>query len=1027
MGERLGFGVLGPLLVTVGGRTVPLGGARQRTVLALLLLSPGHVVPVDVLVHAVWDDRPPATARTQIAIVVAALRKALKAAGVAEEVIATAHPGYLLRVDGHRLDSLAFTRLVAEAEAAVRDRRPADAARCYAEALALWRGPALAGVGGRRVEDEATRWEEVRIQVREALTDVQLELGRHQLLLPELAAAVREHPLRERTRYHLILAQYRSGRRAEALEGFREARRRFIDELGMEPGPGLQELHDAILRDEPALSPGVPDAAPVTEAEEESVAPAGPGRRGRAAVPSELPPDVPGFAGRAEELGALDALLGGRADGTRAPTVGLVTGVAGVGKTGLAVRWAHRASGHYPDGRLFADLRGYDANHAPTAAGEILGRFLRSLGMASEDVPDGLEDRIAAYRSVLADRRVLLVLDNVRTPEQIRPLLPGSGGCTVLVTSREQLEQLVTWPASARIHLGLLPEDRSLELLAGIVGEARILGAPAESARLVELCDRLPLALRIAGARLASRPHWSVRHLVARLGDERRRLDELSQGELQVRASFALSYRCLDPDAARLHRLLGLLAVPDFTAWVAAELMDIGVLEAERLVEQLVDAQFLEVVGADATGQLRYRFHDLMRLYAGELARAEESEADRLAACDRVFRAWLTLAELAYRREVGGDYDIVHGDVPRRSIDPALAEELLADPGEWFEAERLCLIAVVEQSARAGAHDLAWDLVMCMRVLFQSRNYVEDWRSCSEHALAAARAAGNLRGQAAMYEQLGAVALRLRNVPEAVEKGETALGLYARAQDAHGRAIVLNNLGLVDRIRGDVEQGARRLREALRLSREVGDISLESYALQSLAQCALDEGRPQEGLELSREAVRIREALSFDGRGTALATHRLASAYLALGRLEEAEEAFAAVVRIVEENSDLLGLAHALLGLAETRHAAGAAEAAERTYLEALDLAQRQHGTLIEGQVRFGLGRLHQENGRPREGRVHLTAALGVFRLVGSPPWEAKATRALARPDPAPDPDPDPDPEPDQRYRTPPNEAISGR
>ncbi|MEU8772380.1 BTAD domain-containing putative transcriptional regulator [Streptomyces sp. NPDC048606] len=971
-------------MATVGERSVPVGGARQRTILALLLLSPGRIVPVDTLVDVVWNGRPPATARTQVAIVIAALRKAFKTEGVTDEVIATAHPGYLLRADGHALDTATFTTLVAEAEIAVREQRPADAARFYAEALALWRGPALAGVTGQLVEDEAARWEEVRINAYEALTSVQLDLGRHQLLLPELAATVREHPLRERTRYHLILAQYRSGRRAEAMESFREARRQFIDELGMEPGPELQELHDAILRDDPSLGAVPLEAAPEPAS-----------TRGQV-VPSELPPDVPGFAGRSEELASLDTLVDGQGDdGARTPTVGLITGVAGVGKTGLAVRWAHRVTEQYPDGRLFADLRGYDEHHAPTTAGDILSRFLRSLGVDSDDVPNGLEDRIALYRSVLAERRVLIVLDNVRTFAQIRPLLPGGGGCTVLVTSREQLEQLITWPQRARVHLGLLPEEDAVELLGRIVGEARVLAAPAESARLVELCDRLPLALRIAAARLASKPHWTVRHLVTRLTDGRRRLDELSQGESQIRASFELSYRYLHKDAARLYRLLGLLGVPDFTAWVGAALMDQDVLDAERLIEHLVDAQFLEVVGVDATGQLRYRFQNLMRLYADELARAEESEEDRLEACDRVFRTCLTIAEQAHRRENGGDHDIVHGDVPRREIDAFLLDELVTSPLEWFEAERLSLVAVVEQSARLGMHDLAWDLVNTMQVLFETRNYLEDWQECSNHALDAARAGGNLRGQAAMHMQLGVVELRLRRLAESAERQETAFALYREAGHAHGGALALSNLSLIDRIRGDYEQGMARLKEALPVFREEGDRVAVASALHNMAQFALDQGCPESALELSQEAVRVCEGNPGGKRGMALATYRLARSHHALGQLESAEKAFADVVRLVKEKSDLIGLAYALLGLAETRRSAGAVASAEETYLEALDLSRRNHTPLLEGQIRLGLGQLHCGDDRTEEGRAHVTAALAIFRGIGSPPWEEKAVGAL--------------------------------
>ncbi|MFC9297148.1 BTAD domain-containing putative transcriptional regulator [Streptomyces sp. NPDC057011] len=970
-------------MVTAGERTVALGGARQRTVLSLLLLSPGRIVPVDTLVAEVWNDRPPATARTQIAIVIAALRKALKAEGAAEEVIATAHPGYLLRIEGHTLDSAVFTRLVAEAETAVREQRPADAARAYAEALALWRGRTLAGVAGQRVEDEAARWEEVRLHAREALTGVQLELGRHRLLLPDLAATVRDHPLRERARYHLILAQYRSGRRAEALDGFREARRRFIDELGMEPGPELQELHDAILRDDPSLAVDAPAALREAPAERRTV------------IPSELPPDVPGFAGRQPELAALDSLVDARDGGGRTPTVGLITGVAGVGKTGLGVRWAHRAAGHYPDGRLFADLRGYDENHAPTEAGEILSRFLRSLGVGSDEVPNGLEDRIAMYRSVLAERQVLLVLDNVRTLAQIRPLLPGNGGSTVLVTSREQLEQLVTWPAAARVHLGLLPQDRSVELLAGIVGESRILAAPEESARLVALCDRLPLALRIAAARLASKPHWSVRHLVTRLSDERRRLDELSQGEFQIRAGFRLSYRYLDKDAARLYRHLGLLGVPDFTAWVGAALMDLGVLEAEQLVEHLVDAQFLQVVGVDATGRLRYGFHDLMRLYAGELAREEDSEEDRLAACDRVFRTGLTIALAAQRREHGGDHAILRVRTPLRAVDPALLEELIAAPLEWYEAERLSLIAMVEQAAGLGMDELAWGLSSAMGALFEARNYLDDWRRCGELALEAARIAGNLGGQAAMEQQIGTIDLRLRRLDESSAHFERAIDLYARAGELLGPAPVLANLAVIDRVRGDYDRAMGRLEEALPLTRAAGDLASEAYTLNNMAQIALDRGRPEEALGLSRDAVRVSERIGGDARSLAMAMYRQAGSHLALGQLESAEEAYGTVVRIVTEKADMLGLAYALMGLATARGEAGAAESAEQTYREALKVARRQASPLVEGEIRLALGRLHCRVGRTSEGRAHLTAALGVFQGIGAPPWEAKAARAL--------------------------------
>ncbi|MFD9063044.1 BTAD domain-containing putative transcriptional regulator [Kitasatospora purpeofusca] len=1020
MGEPLGFGILGPLAVTAGHGPVTIAGARQRTVLALLLLDPGRIVATDTLVDVLWDGAPPASARTQVAIVVAGLRKSLGRPGTAggegreggdHEVIVTAHPGYRLRTDGHTVDSAVFTALVADAEAAVRAGRPEEAERAYTEALALWRGRALAGVRGRPVEAEAARWDEVRLSVQEAATEVRLALGRHRELLPELAARVREHPLRERARQQLILAQYRSGRRAEAMAGFREARRRLIDELGVQPGPALRELNEAMLRDDPVLLPGPsadPGTAPVPAPTAAAAPP--PARRGLPRglpVPSELPPEAAGFAGRTEELAALDSLLAPHPDGAGpVPAVGLVTGVAGVGKTGLAVRWAHRVRDRFPDGTLFADLRGYSDEHALTTADDVLGRFLRALGVESDAVPSGSEDRVALYRSLLAGRRVLIVLDNVRTFAQLRPLLPGSAGCTVLATSRDQLEELVTWPQAARVRLGLLPRPESVELLERVVGRARLQDAPEDVARLAELCDRLPLALRIAGARLASKPHWTVRHLVTRLADERRRLDELSRGESQVRASFALSYRYLPPDAARLCRLLGLLAVPDFAAWAGAALLDTGVAEAERLVEHLVDTQFLEAVGIDAAGQLRYRFHDLMRLYAGELARDEEPEAARDAARERFFLTFLGIADEARRREYGGPFAVIRGSSPSPDLDPALLDELLAVPLDWYEAERLSLVAAVDQAARTGLAGLSWELAAATGTLFTARNYVEDWRRCSGTALEAARAAGDRRGEAAMERELGGVELRLSRLDASARHYGRALELFEAEGDDFGRAMVLNGLALVDRHRGGYELAEHRLRDALAVFRAVGDLSCEGFALQSLAQCALDLERPEEAVALGQEAVRICESIGGTLRGIAQARYRLACAHLAVGRPETAAVEFTRALAIVRERSDLLGLAYTLLGFAEARHRAGAVDEAERTLEEALEVAGRTWSPIVEAKVRLYLGELHHEAGRPVPARAQLGAALDLFRGIDAPPWVERAAAALARtgeacPDPA--------------------------
>ncbi|QIQ04367.1 AfsR/SARP family transcriptional regulator [Streptomyces liangshanensis] len=985
MGDRLCFKVLGPLIVVSGERKVVVGGARQRTVLSLLLLSPGRTVPVDTLVDEVWNGSPPATARTQIAIVVAALRKTFKAEGAGDDTIVTAHPGYLLNTEGHYVDSVDFTELVARAEAEAAEGRLDDAAVLYRRALGLWRGPALAGVSGLAVEEEAARLQEHRLNAYDDATAVQLALGRHYELVPELAGVVREHPLRERTRHHLMLAQYRSGRRAEAMESYREAREVFVEELGLEPGPDLQELHDLILRDDPSLTGEGGSAGPAAVAGAPDVV----------VVPSELPPDVPGFTGREGELAALDGLVTELAAGEHRPAVGLVTGVAGVGKSGLVVHWAHRVAEAFPDGRLFADLRGYDGEHEPVSVSDVLSRFLRSLGVRGPQVPDALEERVALYRSLLSERRVLIVLDNVRTFAQLRPLLPGSGASCALITSRDQLEQLVTWPHAARVHLGVLPRQEAVELVGRIAGEERI-AARADVVRLVELCDRLPLAVRIAAARLASKPHWSVRHMVGRLSDERRRLDELSQGESQVRAGFELSYRYLPLLSARLYRCLGLVDVPDFTSWVAAALLDVDVLDAELLLEDLVDAQFLEVVGIDATGRLRYRLQNLLRLYAAERARQDDPAGERQEALRRVFATGLSIAEEAHRREHGGDFSIVHSGVSRRLVDSELLEELLVDPLEWFEAERLCLVGMVEQAARMGMAGLAWDLTVSSAVLFETRGYIDNWRVCAGVALDAARAAGDVRGQAAMLQHQGAIALSHHSMDDAVARSLEALELFASAGEELGRALVLRNLAVAYRITGEVDRVAECLTAALPVFRAVGDRSSEASALQSMAQLELDRGDPAAALGHALEAVRVAEPLGSGGsRNLAQSLYRVGSAQFALNRFAEAEAAHLRVEELSRAKCDDHGLAHALFGLGQARAALGAVEQAERAFVEGRSIAQGIDSPLIEGRIRLGLGVLLGERGRWEEGRVDVLRAGELFKRSGATPWEEEVARVL--------------------------------
>jgi DNA-binding SARP family transcriptional activator/tetratricopeptide (TPR) repeat protein len=974
--STLDFLVLGSLEVRIDGRSIAVGGPRQRTVLAMLLLAADRVVSVDSLVEAVWNGRPPATGRGQVAICVAGLRKIFRQAGCLDDVINTVPPGYMLVAGDHRIDAREFAALISQARVSRRDGRMSESADLLSEAVALWRGAALDGISSPVVMAEAARLEEQRRAAHEQRAGLMLGLGLHQRLIGELTALVREQPLREHERAHLMLALYRSGRRAEALEVYREGHRRSIEELGLKPGAALQELHEEILRDEPRLT-----------------LPLSLGPTNLAVAPAQLPAAASSFTGRHAELADLDALLRDRSD-DRPPGIGLITGPAGVGKTCLAVHWAHLAASVFTDGQLFVNLQGHDENNGPATADDIVDRFLRALGVHSGQMGGELSERVALYRSILDGLRVLIVLDNVNDFAQIQPLLPGSGGSCVLITSRDQLSELGGY-GGVRLHLGVLSESEATGLLGNISGEARVKADPAGAARLGELCDRLPLALQIAAARLASKPHWTIADLVSRLENERSRLDELSHGQQSVRASFWLSYRYLQPAAAMLYRRLSILDVPDFPSWVGAALLDIDLATAENLMEHLVDAQLVEVVGRDNTGSLRYRLQSLLRLDARERALEEDDPAERRAACERALGGWLALAEQAHRRSYGGDYTVIHGGAMRWRLDQALVDRLVRDQLAWFEAERLALVAVVVQAAKMNMDELAWDLAMTSTTLFEARNYLDDWSVACTSALGATRKAGNTRGEAAMLYALGTLAAFQQRYDEAEVFLMPALQLYEHVTEPHGRALVLRNLALLDRMRGDLARAWQRCEEALKTFRLVGDRYAEAHVLGYLAQIELDRGESESSARLSEGALDISRSIN-SARGEAQCLYRLAQAHLMRGRLDDAAAAFQHVLRIARGSEDLLGTAYATCGLGETLLRLGRSAEAEVTLLEAQGIARAVFDRFVEGRVNLALGRLYLGLNRHDAARDHAETAHRLFAQIRSPLWEAEAQLTIS-------------------------------
>lgn len=590
----LEFGVLGPLEVNMNGRGLTVGGPRQRAVLSALLLSFNQVVSFDALIEKVWNGRPPSTARTQVAICIATLRKIFRTAGLDRETIITATPGYMLSLTGHSLDSLRFERLVARATELTAENRPAPAADALRQALALWRGPALGGVYAPFAETEAARLDEQRMLAVEQLTALRLQLGEHQSVLGELQALVGACPLRDRLRYYLMLAQYRSGRRAEALTTFRDGMRHSIEEIGLELGTDLQALHDSILRDEfPQLD--VPGIA-VQQRDRQQT------------VPTQLPESDAYFIGRSREQWLMDdVLLDGSAQ-NHSP-IAYITGSPGIGKTSLAVNWAHRTAHRFPDGQLFADLREGDTLG-------VLHRFLRQLG-AEGPLPTEPADAAERYRGMLEGRRVLIVLDHASSYTQVRHLLPTSGGCCVLITGRANLDELMQKYRALRLRVAPLSDDESRETLTSVLRDARAEESPEATSRLAGLCGHTPLALRAAAARLLTKTHWRVLDLVRRLERSGDRLAELSIGDDSLRARLDRSMRELDPRVASAYRELSRLDDTDFDAAQAAQVLGTDLLEAEDLIETLVDAQLLEAVGrGGAWGEMRYRWQELVRLHA---------------------------------------------------------------------------------------------------------------------------------------------------------------------------------------------------------------------------------------------------------------------------------------------------------------------------------------------------------------------------------------------------------------------------
>jgi len=933
------FGLLGPLVVRDGTRTVTVSAPQQRVLLATLLLNAGRVVSVDALAEVLWDGEPPAGARGALHSAVQRLRATLGPSGA--DLIETQPPGYLISVEDGALDAAAFSMLAARGHAAAEAGRWTEAADVLRQALALWRGEPLADVPSLLLRDrEVPPIVDKRLQALATRIDADLHLGRHGEVVAELRQLVAAHPLQEQLHAQLMLSLYRSGRQADALAAFQDVRRVLADELGIDPGPELALLHQRILAaDSELLRPA--ESEPPSPAETDSTPTATPGRRDSAAaqdqvVPRQLPAATRHFAGRAGALKTLAGLAGEATGDSTAAVIAVIAGTAGVGKTTLALHFAHQVADRFPDGQLYVNLRGFDPAGPPMPPAEAIRLLLDALSVPSARIPAGLEAQAGLYRSVLAGQRILVLLDNARDVDQVRPLLPASPGALVLVTSRSQLTSLVAAEGAAPLTLDVLGESDAHELLARRLGAERVAGDLPAADELIQLCAGLPLALSIAAARSASQPALSLAALSAELRGAGGRLDALDAGHAatNVRAVLSWSYQQLNASAGRLFRLLGLHAGPDISAAAAGRLADLQPDDARRTLSELTRAHLLFEYTPG-----RFGSHDLLRAYAGELTQSQDSAEERRAAVGRMLDHYLHSAASAAL--------LLHPTrrpVTLVSAGPGATPEHIADVAQalaWFQAERRVLIAAAARAAEAGFDVHAWQIPWAMSRFLDTSGRWHEWTITEQIALAAAERLNDRSAQAGALQRYGYANARLGNYDDAYRLLGDALSIHSENRDKAGEAYVHNALAITLNFQGSYEEALGHAEQALDSYTVIGDQSGRALALNSCGWFHTILGDQPRAISYASQALDLFRKLGNQ--------EGVASALDSLGYAEQQGGRFAVATRYFREAADLYreigsrwGLAEALNHLGDSEHADGnlaqARSAWEEAYLILDDL-----------------------------------------------------------------------------------------
>jgi DNA-binding SARP family transcriptional activator/tetratricopeptide (TPR) repeat protein len=917
------FGLLGPLVVRSGHTAVQVSAGKQRALLAALLLDANQVVAISGLAEAIWQGRPPETARVTLQNYVMRLRHTLGPAGY--ERIISCPSGYLIEVHPGELDLAQFTELHGAGLAAARAGAWEDASAQLAAALKLWRGRPLADVPSPLLAAKVPGLAEMRLVALETRIDADLHLYRHHDVTAELAALATAEPLRERVHELLMLALYRSGQQAAALAAYRRARRRIVDELGIEPGPALRELNQRILRSDPTLRlhPPPGDRPPQGGG--------APRDRGGRPGPSMLPAGVPGFTGRDAELRALSAMLPAPAPGHVRPgavprahaapggsgpvLITAVGGTAGVGKTALAVHWAREHAADFPGGQLYVNLRGFGPAD-PMPPGEALRIFLDALAVpaAGTGTLDGLR---ALYRSRLAGTKTLIVLDNARDPDQVRPLLPAEPACLVIVTSRNELTGLIAAEGAHPITLDVLAAGDARQLLIRRLGPERVAAEPDAATELIGRCARLPLALAIAAARATARPGFPLAALAAELRDARSRLSALGTGEdtTDVRAVFSWSYHQLSPAAARMFRLLGLHPGPDATAPAAASLAGVTPAEARRLLRELTRDRLLTEYSPG-----RFALHDLLRAYATEQAEAIDLDADRRAAIHRALDHYLRTAHaatllLSPQRE----------PIELAAARPDVTPEPI--PGHqqalgWFEAEHGVLAAAITLAAGTGFDAHAWQLAWTMATFLDRRGYWHEWAAIQRIAVAATARLGDTAGQAVTFRILASARIKVGDYEGARASLAECLRLYGKLGDRSGQARTHEMLSLAAGRQDRHADALGHAEQALRLFEAVGNQAGRAQALNTVGWYHGLLGDYRRARTFCKRALALCRTLG-DRHGEAGTWDSLGYAEHQLGKLTDAVACYESALSLFRELGDRLSEATILTHLGDSHTAAG--------------------------------------------------------------------------------------------------------